>query len=180
MAVVQVPIYTTAATTTTSNAELSHLIEDLTLTCSSHQMDFGINSVIQSLLGNDDGQYCKSLFGLGERAQNYHVNNIEDIDSNPNESDSDNSVSKECCQLCSKTYQSPNNLAVDEIRRCKSLLKVSGRGHFLRDNSITSLNLDDYLRPSIWCWHPQRLLPSTSKPLVCWNNNCAGHLGKLK
>jgi hypothetical protein len=51
-------------------------------------------------------------------------------------------------------------MAIEEIRRCKGLLKVSGKGHYLRDNSIASLNLEDYLRPSIWCWHPQRLLAS--------------------
>lgn len=113
-------------------------------------MDFGINSVIESLLGEDEGQYCKSLFALGERVDNdCRDKNVEVADSN--ESDSDESVSKECCVLCSKTSQSPNNLAIEEIRRCKALLKVSGRGHFLRDKSITSLNLEDYLRPSIWC-----------------------------
>ena len=142
------------------------------------QMDFGINSIVQSLLGEDGGQYCKSLFALGERVGNDRRDkNIEVTDIN--ESDSEESVSKEYCILCSKTYQSPNNLAIEEIRRCKTILKVSGKGHYLRDNSITSLNLEDYLRPSIWCWHPQRLLPSTSKPLVCWNRSCAGHLGTI-
>ena len=141
-------------------------------------MDFGINSVIESLLGEDDGQYCKCLFALGERVDNNSSDkNVEVADSN--ESDSDESVSKECCLLCSKTSQSPNNLAIEEIRRCKGLLKVSGKGHYLRDNSITSLNLEDYLRPSIWCWHPQRLLPPTSRSLVCWNKSCAGHQGTI-
>ena len=176
-------IYTTAAAVLHPIHILQrthHLIGVQTSNCCLVQMDFGINSVVQSLLGKDEGQYCKSLFGLGERVENNSTDNVEEIDSNSNESDSDESVSKECCRLCSKTYQSPNNLAVEEIRRCKSLLKVSGKGHFLRDNSITSLDLDDYLRPSIWCWHPQRLLPSTSRPLVCWNRSCTGHLGKLK
>ena len=70
-------------------------------------------------------------------------------------------------------------MAIEEIRRCKGLLKVSGKGHYLRDNSIASLNLEDYLRPSIWCWHPQRLLPPTSRPLVCWNKSCVGHVGTI-
>jgi hypothetical protein len=33
-------------------------------------MDFGINSIVQSLLGEDGRQYCKSLFALGERVGN--------------------------------------------------------------------------------------------------------------
>ena len=41
-------------------------------------MYFGINSVIQSLLGEDEGQYCKYLFALEERVANDgRDNNVE-------------------------------------------------------------------------------------------------------
>jgi hypothetical protein len=41
-------------------------------------MHFGINSVIQSLLGEDEGQYCKYLFALEERVANDgRDNNVE-------------------------------------------------------------------------------------------------------
>ena len=66
--------------------------------------------------GKNEGHYYKSLFALGERVENNSWNdNIEET--NSNESDSDESVSKESCLLCLKTYQSPNILAIEEIRR---------------------------------------------------------------
>ena len=51
-------------------------------------MDFGINSVIQTLLGEDEGQYCKCLFALGERLGNdSRDKDVELTDSNESDSD---------------------------------------------------------------------------------------------
>ena len=97
-----------------------------------------------------------------------------------NTSDSDESQADDSYHVCKLTSGSPNLLAMKEISRCKGLLKLSGSGNCLRDNSVSSTNLEDYLRPSIWCWHPERLLPSNSKPLVCWDKSCSGHQGIIK
>ena len=137
-----------------------------------------MNNVINSLLGDDVGQYCQKLSSLGER-----VTDNKTPLSGPlkeDDSDSDESQTDESCNVCKLTSWSPNSLALKEITRCKGLLKISGSDNFLRNNSITSTNLEDYLRPSIWCWHPERLLPSDSKPLVCWDISCAGHQGIIK
>ena len=51
-------------------------------------MDFGINSVIQTLLGEDEGQYCKCLFALGERlGKDSRDKDVELTDSNESDSD---------------------------------------------------------------------------------------------
>ena len=141
----------------------------------SNKMDVAINLSIQLLLGKDDGQYDKVLFAMGERVTDNEAIEEEEILSKDSD---DDSVVNECCPICSKTCNSPNKLAKEEIRRCQNLLKVSGTKHFLRDNSVASTNLEDYLYPSIWCWHPQRLLSSNLRPLLCWNESCTGHTGK--
>ena len=140
-----------------------------------NQMEVAINSSIQTLLGDDDGQFDNVLFAMGERVTDNEA--VEDEEILSKDSD-DDSVVNECCPICSKTCNSPNKLAKEEIRRCQNLLRVSGTKHFLRDNSVASTNLDDYLYPSIWCWHPQRLLSSNLRPLLCWNKSCSGHSGE--
>ena len=126
-------------------------------------MDVGINSVVQALLNVDLGQFSSSLFQMGERKGGAVVDeNIDD--------DSDDSVAslvRDCGPLCKKHSYSPNNFALDRIKECKSYLRLSGKSHFLRDDFVSSRNLKDYLQPSIWCWHPQRLLESNAAPLVC-------------
>ena len=142
-------------------------------------MDVGINSVVQALLNVDLGQFSDSLFALGERTnpESRTDRDLED-ESNDEDDESVTSVAKEGCSICGKLSSSPNNIAACQIKKCQSLLRVSGKSHYLRDDFVSSKNLEDYLRPSIWCWHPQRLLESSSAPLVCWNENCAGHSGK--
>ena len=137
-------------------------------------MDVAINTSIQVLLGDDDGQYDKVLFAMGDRVADNQT--VEDEETQSRESD-DESIVNDRCPICSRTCYSPNELAKGEIRRCQSLLRISGNKHFLRDNSVASTNLDDYLYPSIWCWHPHRLLTSNLRPLLCWNKSCAGHTG---
>lgn len=138
-------------------------------------MDVAINTSVQVLLGDDDGQYDKALFAMGDRVVDNQM--VEDEDIQSRDSD-DESIVNECCPKCSKTCYSPNELAKEEIRRCQSLLRQTGKKHFLRDDSVASTNLDDYLYPSVWCWHPQRLLSSSLRPLLCWNKSCQGHTGE--
>ena len=141
-------------------------------------MDYAVNNVIKSLLGDDVGQYCQKLSSLGERVTDNKTPSSDPLKEDT--SDSDESQADESCHVCKLTSGSPNLLAMKEISRCKGLLKLSGSGNCLRDNSVSSTNLEDYLRPSIWCWHPERLLPSNSKPLVCWDKSCSGHQGIIK
>ena len=95
-------------------------------------MDVAINLSIQLLLGKDDGQYDKVLFAMGERVTDNEAIEEEEILSKDSD---DDSVVNECCPVCSKTCNSPNKLAKEEIRRCQNLLKVSGT-----DRKSTRLN----------------------------------------
>lgn len=141
-------------------------------------MDVSINATVQQLLGEDIGQYTKELYGLGERV-NDNRNHVNEDDGVGDESDDESLVKDTLCPVCSKTNKSPNEVAKDHIKKCQAALKSSGMGPFLRDNAVSSLVLEDYLRPSIWCWHPERLLSSTPRrPLLCWNKSCSGQLGK--
>lgn len=137
-------------------------------------MDYAINVVVKSLLGEDIGQFCKTLSGLGERVAD---NSTLPTEQNESESDDESVALEEKCPTCGKSCHLPNSLAHIEIAKCISLLKESGTGHYLRDNVTGSTNLDDYLRPSIWCWHPERV--STLPPLRCWNEGCSGHSGEM-
>ena len=139
------------------------------------KMDVAINSTIQHLLGDDHGQCDENLFGMGERVRN---NQTENIDSNHlSDSSDDESIEAAVCPTCRKTCKSANILAKEHITRCQKALKASGKGHFLRDHMSASTNLEDYLLPSIWCWHPQRLVGANKKPLKCWDKDCDGHKG---
>ena len=121
-------------------------------------MDYAVNNVIKSLLGDDVGQYCQKLSSLGERVTDNKTPSSDPLKEDT--SDSDESQADESCPVCKLTSGLPNLLAMEEISRCKGLLKLSGSGKFLGDN----------LRPSIWCWHPERLL--VPRPLMishCWH-----------
>jgi hypothetical protein len=138
-------------------------------------MDYAVNVVVKSLLGEDNGQFSKTLSGLGERVKD---NSTLPTEQNESESDDESIAVEEKCRVCDKSCHTPNSLANKEIVKCINLLKNSETtGHYLRDNLTASTNLDDYLRPSIWCWHPQRLSPL--KPLRCWNESCPGHSGEV-
>ena len=128
----------------------------------------GINSVVETLLNVDLGQFSDSLFALGEQTTP-ESRNHRDVEDEDDEEDDDSvaSETKESCNVCGKLSSSPNNYATCRIKKCQSLLRVSGMSHYLRDDFVSSRNLEDYLQPSIWCWHPQRLLESSSAPLVC-------------
>ena len=141
------------------------------------KMDVGINSVVQSLLNVDLGQFSDSLFALGDRRKTDTSDHEDLVEENSEDDTSVASLPKKCCAICGKLSQSPNIIASRRIKECVAQLKISGRAIFLRDDFVSSRNLEDYLQPSIWCWHPQRLLEPNAAHLVCWNVTCAGHFG---
>ena len=88
-------------------------------------MDVGINSVVQSLLNVDLGQFSDSLFALGDR-RNTDTSNHEDlVEDNSEDDTSAASLPKECCNICGKLSQSPNNIASRRIKECIAHLKIS-------------------------------------------------------
>jgi hypothetical protein len=120
-------------------------------------MDVCTNVTIQALLGEDRGQYCTELFGLGERVDDTTTLSPQE-DNDDIESDDETIMKVSNCPVCRKTCYPPNKLAIDHIDRCQASIKA-----------VASTVLEDYLRPSIWCWHPQRLMSSPLQPLRCWN-----------
>ena len=89
-------------------------------------MDVGINSVVQSLLNVDLGQFSDSLFTLGDRRKKDTSDHEDLVEENSEDDTSVASLPKECCAICAKLSQSPNNIASRRIKECVAQLKISG------------------------------------------------------
>ena len=102
--------------------EMSH---DAIMSIHSVKMDVGINSTIQYLLREENGQYDEDLFGLGDKVED-NQKEKQDSSSLSEESD-DESITTEVCPICKKTCMSPNRDSIEHIKRCQTTLKASGK-----------------------------------------------------
>jgi hypothetical protein len=149
-------------------------------------MDLYSNLLIQTLLGEDTGQYTTKLFGANDEgtfdvrnAEARRAKNAQRKEELQREIDGD-CVETEVgetgpcqfskCTTCGDDYHTPNELTKVYLRNVEKALSASNRGDIESQKLLksvplrteqrpTSTNLDDYVRSPVYIFSPHEGLP---------------------